>query len=172
MRIAALLFAVVSLLGGVKAQAAYPPIPGYDVGLPTHGAYYVTWYRGAPAMILAIPGATTIATVHDHERLPPGTQRVSLHIREFWVFDPRPCVVGTPIFLQETYPTAIEPFGVMAIAGANGFARPFELFLAGGDPGYSNWRLNYCSAIGCRSRCGAWDREPMLEAYLITVDIR
>jgi hypothetical protein len=172
MRLFALLAVFVALLGGLRAQTTYPPIPGYDVGLPPHGAYYTTWYRGMPAMILAIPGHSTIATKHDVEFLPPGTQRVSLHVREFWVFDARPCIVGTPVFLQETYPTGIVPLGAMSVAGANAFAHPFELFLASGDPGYSNWRLSYCSPAGCMSRCGAWDREPQLEAYLITIAMK
>ena len=169
MRFTALLLALCCSIGLVGAQPRYLPIPGYNVGLPAHGAYYQAWYRGQPALILAIPGSSTIATVFDPAYLPPGTQRVQLRIREFWVFDPRACAVGSQFFFQETIPTAMVPWGAIGTPGANWYPRPFELGLSPGDPGYSNWRLNYCNPGGCHSRCGPFDVEPLLEAYLITI---
>ncbi len=168
MRLFTLLFALCCALAPAQAVPSYPPVRGYDVGFPTDAAYFTTWHHGELALVLAIPGDRDIATVFARNLLPPETRHVEVVIHEFWVYEPRTCAVGNPVFFQETYPGSIVPFGAIQFPGANSFHHPFNLFLSPGDPGFSNWKLEYCDTLGCHDACAQPSRNPLIEAYVIT----
>lgn len=170
MRLISLPLVLSLTLGIATAQPSYPRIPGYDVGFPTEAAYFTAWHRGQPALIMAIPGDRSIATVFSEQVIPPGARHVRVTIHEFWVFEPRPCALGTPVYFQETYPSGVQAWGAIHEIGVNAFRHPFDLFFSPSDPGYSNWSLSYCDAAGCGGRCGTGAQNPLIEAYLITLE--
>ncbi|MGE0142204.1 MAG: hypothetical protein AB7I19_10120 [Planctomycetota bacterium] len=163
--------ASVLLAAGLAAQPSYLPIRGYDIGFPPDAMWFSTSYRGQPAMVMSILGDRDIATAYDPRVLPPGTRHVRLSIREFAVYEPRPCALGTPLFFQETFPSGALPWGSITDIGFNYFPRPIDLFFSPGDPAYSNWRLTYCDAAACYSPCFPGDHTPLIETYLVTFAI-